>query len=110
MPAGSYAANDKALPSSGLELNILAATASAAQGADGQPHDFRGDVASVAKRALRAGRDARRQKAAYGVGGKTEPAAAKPEGWRAAIGLGIGGSCKERHRAWRGECDGATSR
>jgi predicted homoserine dehydrogenase-like protein len=57
----------------GLELNISVLSAALRNEPTGQPHDFRGDVAAVAKRDLRAG-EMLDGEGGYTVWGKLMPA------------------------------------
>ena len=67
----------------GLELNISVLSAALRGEPTGQPHGFRGDVAAVAKRDLRAG-EMLDGEGGYTVWGKLMPAAREPCGRRAA--------------------------
>src|SRR6201996_2774615 len=70
----------------GLELNISVLSAALRGEATGQPHGFRGDVASVAKRHLRAG-EMLDGEGGYTVWGKLMPAAASLKASALPIGL-----------------------
>jgi predicted homoserine dehydrogenase-like protein len=70
----------------GLELNISILSAALRGEPTGQPHDFRGDVASVAKRNLRAG-EMLDGEGGYTVWGKLMPAAASLAAGALPIGL-----------------------
>src|SRR5258705_11422701 len=70
----------------GLELNISILSAALRREPTGQPHDFRGDVASVAKRDLRAG-EMLDGEGGYTVWGKLMPAAASLKAGALPIGL-----------------------
>src|SRR5260221_9623696 len=74
--SGRYAAMYKPYHLIGLELNISILSAALRGEPTGQPHGFRGDVAAIAKRDLRAGEmfDA---KAGYTVCGKLMPASSR---------------------------------
>ena len=85
----------------GLELNISILSAALRGEPTGQPHDFRGDVASVAKRDLRAG-EMLDGEGGYTVWGKLMPAAASLQGRRAADRAGAPREAEERRRARRG--------
>ena len=70
----------------GLELNISVLSAALRNEPTGQPHGFRGDVASVAKRDLRAG-EMLDGEGGYTVWGKLMPAAASLAAGALPIGL-----------------------
>jgi predicted homoserine dehydrogenase-like protein len=70
----------------GLELNISVLSAALRGEPTGQPHGFRGDVASVAKRDLRAG-EMLDGEGGYTVWGKLMPAAASLSAGALPIGL-----------------------
>jgi predicted homoserine dehydrogenase-like protein len=72
--SGRYAAMYKPYHLIGLELNISILSAALRGEPTGQPHDFRGDVAAVAKRGLRAG-EMLDGEGGYTVWGKLMPAA-----------------------------------
>src|SRR6202051_843830 len=74
--SGRYAAMYKPYHLIGLELNISILSAALRNEPTGQPHDFRGDVASVAKRDLRAG-EMLDGEGGFTVWGKLMPAAAR---------------------------------
>ena len=99
--SGRYAAMYKPYHLIGLELNISILSAALRREPTGQPHGFRGDVAAVAKRDLRAG-EMLDGEGGYTVWGKLMPAAASLERWRAADRAGAPGEAEERHRPWRG--------
>jgi predicted homoserine dehydrogenase-like protein len=84
--SGRYAAMYKPYHLIGLELNISILSAALRREPTGQPHDFRGDVASVAKRDLRAG-DMLDGEGGYTVWGKLIPAAASLRAGALPIGL-----------------------
>ena len=86
MPAGRYAAMYKPYHLIGLELNISILSAALRGEPTGQPHGFRGDVASVAKRDLRAG-EMLDGEGGYTVWGKLMPAAASLAAGALPIGL-----------------------
>src|SRR5258708_34502003 len=70
----------------GLELNISVLSAALRREPTGQPHGFRGDVASVAKRHLRAG-EMLDGEGGYTVWGKLMPASAGLAAGALPIGL-----------------------
>jgi predicted homoserine dehydrogenase-like protein len=84
--SGRYAAMYKPYHLIGLELNISILSAALRGEPTGQPHDFRGDVASVAKRDLRAG-EMLDGEGGYTVWGKLMPAAASLKAGALPIGL-----------------------
>ena len=84
--SGRYAAMYKPYHLIGLELNISILSAALRGEPTGQPHDFRGDVASVAKRDLRAG-EMLDGEGGYTVWGKLMPAAASLAVGALPIGL-----------------------
>ena len=84
--SGRYAAMYKPYHLIGLELNISILSAALRNEPTGQPHDFRGDVASVAKRDLRAG-EMLDGEGGYTVWGKLMPAAASLAAGALPIGL-----------------------
>jgi predicted homoserine dehydrogenase-like protein len=84
--SGKYAAMYKPYHLIGLELNISILSAALRGEATGQPHGFRGDVAAVAKRGLRAG-EMLDGEGGYTVWGKLMPAAASLEAGALPIGL-----------------------
>ena len=98
---GRYAAMYKPYHLIGLELNISILSAALRNEPTGQPHDFRGDVAAVAKRDLRAG-EMLDGEGGYTVWGKLMPAANKPHGRRAADRACPSRQAEERRRPWRG--------
>src|SRR6478735_2630764 len=71
--SGRFAAMYKPYHLIGLELNISILSAALRKEPTGQPHDFRGDVAAVAKRDLRAG-EMLDGEGGYTVWGKLMPA------------------------------------
>jgi predicted homoserine dehydrogenase-like protein len=83
---GRYAAMYKPYHLIGLELNISVLSAALRGEPTGQPHDFRGDVASVAKRDLRSG-EMLDGEGGYTVWGKLMPAAASLKAGALPIGL-----------------------
>src|SRR6266446_1556609 len=83
---GRYAAMYKPYHLIGLELNISILSAALRNEPTGQPHGFRGDVASVAKRNLRAG-ETLDGEGGYTVWGKLMPAAASLKAGALPIGL-----------------------
>src|SRR5450432_2666446 len=84
--SGRYAAMYKPYHLIGLELNISVLSAALRREPTGQPHGFRGDVASVAKRDLRAG-EMLDGEGGYTVWGKLLPAAASLAAGALPIGL-----------------------
>src|SRR5437870_12670695 len=70
----------------GLELNISVLSAALRKEPTGQPHGFRGDVASVAKKNLRAG-EMLDGEGGYTVWGKLMPASASLAAGALPIGL-----------------------
>jgi predicted homoserine dehydrogenase-like protein len=84
--SGRYAAMYKPYHLIGLELNISILSAALRKEPTGQPLDFRGDVAAVAKRALRAG-EMLDGEGGYTVWGKLMPAAASLKAGALPIGL-----------------------
>jgi predicted homoserine dehydrogenase-like protein len=87
--SGRYAAMYKPYHLIGLELNISILSAALRHEPTGQPHGFRGDVASVAKRDLRAG-EMLDGEGGYTVWGKLMPAAASLKAGALPIGLAHG--------------------
>jgi predicted homoserine dehydrogenase-like protein len=85
-PSGRYAAMYKPYHLIGLELNISIFSAALRGEPTGQPLDFRGDVASVAKRDLRAG-EMLDGEGGYTVWGKLMPATASLAAGALPIGL-----------------------
>jgi len=84
--SGRYAAMYKPYHLIGLELNISILSAALRHEPTGQPHGFRGDVASVAKRDLRAG-EMLDGEGGYTVWGKLMPAALSLSAGALPIGL-----------------------
>src|ERR1700716_2648676 len=84
--SGRYAAMYKPYHLIGLELNISILSAALRNEPTGQPHDFRGDVAAVAKRNLRAG-EMLDGEGGYTVWGKLMPALASLAAGALPIGL-----------------------
>ncbi len=84
--SGRYAAMYKPYHLIGLELNISVLSAALRKEPTGQPHGFRGDVAAVAKRDLRAG-EMLDGEGGYTVWGKLMPAAASLKAGALPIGL-----------------------
>ena len=99
--SGRYAAMYKPYHLIGLELNISILSAALRGEPTGQPHGFRGDVAAVAKRDLRAG-EMLDGEGGYTVWGKLMPAADKPRRRRAADRACPSRQAEERRRPWRG--------
>jgi len=85
-PSGRYAAMYKPYHLIGLELNISILSAALRNEATGQPRDFRGDVASIAKRDLTAG-EMLDGEGGYTVWGKLMPASASLQAGALPIGL-----------------------
>jgi len=92
--SGRYAAMYKPYHLIGLELNISILSAALRGEPTGQPHGFRGDVASVAKRDLRAG-EMLDGEGGYTVWGKLMPAAASLAA--GALPIGLAHRVKLRH-------------
>ena len=92
----------------GLELNISILSAALRFEPTGQPHGFRGDVAAVAKRDLRAG-EMLDGEGGYTVWGKLMPAAASLTAGALPIGLAHRVKLKSKSPMVRW-CAGATSR
>jgi len=84
--SGRYAAMYKPYHLIGLELNISILSAALRSEPTGQPHGFRGDVASVAKRGLRAG-EMLDGEGGYTVWGKLMPSQASLSAGALPIGL-----------------------
>src|ERR1700733_11265129 len=84
--SGRFAAMYKPYHLIGMELNISILSAALRGEPTGQPHGFRGDVASVAKRNLRAG-ETLDGEGGYTVWGKLVPAAASLDAGALPIGL-----------------------
>jgi predicted homoserine dehydrogenase-like protein len=84
--SGRYAAMYKPYHLIGLELNISVLSAALRNEPTGQPHGFRGDVAAVAKRNLRAG-EMLDGEGGYTVWGKLMPASASLAAGALPIGL-----------------------
>jgi predicted homoserine dehydrogenase-like protein len=84
--SGRYAAMYKPYHLIGLELNISILSAALRGEPTGQPHDFRGDVAAIAKRDLRAG-EMLDGEGGYTVWGKLMPAAKSLSAGALPIGL-----------------------
>src|SRR3954451_8608162 len=84
--SGRYAAMYKPYHLIGLELNISVLSAALRGEPTGQPHGFRGDVAAIAKRDLRAG-EMLDGEGGYTVWGKLMPAAASLAAGALPIGL-----------------------
>jgi predicted homoserine dehydrogenase-like protein len=84
--SGRYAAMYKPYHLIGLELNISILSAALRGEPTGQPYGFRGDVAAVAKRNLRAG-EMLDGEGGYTVWGKLMPAAASLKAGALPIGL-----------------------
>jgi len=84
--SGRYAAMYKPYHLIGLELNISILSSALRHEPTGQPHDFRGDVAAVAKRDLRSG-EMLDGEGGYTVWGKLMPAAASLKAGALPIGL-----------------------
>ena len=84
--SGRYAAMYKPYHLIGLELNISILSAALRKEPTGQPQGFRGDVAAVAKRNLRAG-EMLDGEGGYTVWGRLMPAAASLKAGALPIGL-----------------------
>ena len=84
----------------GLELNISILSAALRGEPTGQPHGFRGDVAAVAKRNLRAG-EMLDGEGGYTVWGKLVPAAASLKA--GALPIGLAHRVKLKHDVAHGE-------
>src|ERR1700757_1534867 len=84
--SGRFAAMYKPYHLIGLELNISVLSAALRKEPTGQPQSFRGDVAAVAKRPLRAG-EMLDGEGGYTVWGRLMPAAASLEAGALPIGL-----------------------
>src|SRR5216110_2626604 len=84
--SGRYAAMYKPYHLIGLELNISILSAALRNEPTGQPHGFRGDVAAIAKRDLRAG-EMLDGEGGYTVWGKLMPAAKSLAAGALPIGL-----------------------
>ena len=84
--SGRYAAMYKPYHLIGLELNISILSAALRNEPTGQPHGFRGDVAAIAKRDLRAG-EMLDGEGGYTVWGKLMPGAASLAAGALPIGL-----------------------
>jgi predicted homoserine dehydrogenase-like protein len=84
--SGRYAAMYKPYHLIGLELNISVLSAALRKEPTGQPHGFRGDVAAVAKRDLRAG-ETLDGEGGYTVWGKLMPASLSLAASALPIGL-----------------------
>ena len=91
--SGRYAAMYKPYHLIGLELNISILSAALRGEPTGQPRSFRGDVAAVAKRNLRAG-ETLDGEGGYTVWGKLLPAAASLKAGALPIGLAHGVTLK----------------
>jgi predicted homoserine dehydrogenase-like protein len=87
--SGRYAAMYKPYHLIGLELNISVLSAALRREPTGQPQGFRGDVAAIAKRALRAG-EMLDGEGGYTVWGKLMPATASLAAGALPIGLAHG--------------------
>ncbi|NPU10896.1 Gfo/Idh/MocA family oxidoreductase [Bradyrhizobium sp. 83002] len=84
--SGRYAAMYKPYHLIGLELNVSVLSAALRKEPTGQPHGFRGDVVSVAKRDLRAG-EMLDGEGGYTVWGKVLPASTSLQHGALPIGL-----------------------
>ena len=87
--SGRYAAMYKPYHLIGLELNVSVLSAALRGEATGQPREFRGDVAAVAKRGLRAG-EMLDGEGGYTVWGRLMPAQASLAAGALPIGLAHG--------------------
>src|SRR6516225_1864165 len=98
--SGRYAAMYKPYHLIGLELNISILSAALRKEPTGQPYGFRGDVAAVAKRDLRAG-EMLDGEGGYTVWGKLMPAAASLKA--GALPIGLAHRVRLRHDVAHGE-------
>src|ERR1700731_62001 len=98
--SGRYAAMYKPYHLIGLELNISILSAALRNEPTGQPNGFRGDVASIAKRSLRAG-EMLDGEGGYTVWGKLLPAPASLEA--GALPIGLAHKVRLRHAVAHGE-------
>src|SRR4051812_33238049 len=98
--SGRFAAMYKPYHLIGLELNISVLSAALRGEPTGQPYGFRGDVASVAKRNLRAG-EMLDGEGGYTVWGKLVPAAASLRA--GALPIGLAHRVKLKHDVVHGE-------
>jgi predicted homoserine dehydrogenase-like protein len=98
--SGRFAAMYKPYHLIGLELNISILSAALRGEPTGQPYGFRGDVASVAKRNLRAG-EMLDGEGGYTVWGKLVPAAASLKA--GALPIGLAHRLKLKHDVAHGE-------
>jgi predicted homoserine dehydrogenase-like protein len=98
--SGRYAAMYKPYHLIGLELNISVLSAALRAESTGQPHGFRGDVAAVAKRSLRAG-EMLDGEGGYTVWGRLMPAAASLKA--GALPIGLAHRLKLKHDVAHGE-------
>src|SRR3954462_14887266 len=98
--SGRYAARYKPYHLTGLELNISVLSAALRGEPTGQPHGFRGDVAAVAKRNLRAG-EMLDGEGGYRVGGKLVPGAGSLKA--GALPIGLAHRLKLKHDVAHGE-------
>jgi predicted homoserine dehydrogenase-like protein len=98
--SGRYAAMYKPYHLIGLELNISVLSAALRGEPTGQPYGFRGDVAAVAKRDLRAG-EILDGEGGYTVWGKLVPAAASLKA--CALPIGLAHRLKLKHDVAHGE-------
>jgi predicted homoserine dehydrogenase-like protein len=98
--SGRYAAMYKPYHLIGLELNISVLSAALRGEPTGQPRGFRGDVAAVAKRGLRAG-EMLDGEGGYTVWGRLMPAAASLKA--GALPIGLAHRLKLKHDVAHGE-------
>ena len=98
--SGRFAAIYKPYHLIGLELNISILSAALRGEPTGQPYGFRGDVAAVAKRNLRAG-EMLDGEGGYTVWGKLVPAAASLKA--GALPIGLAHRLKLKHDVAHGE-------
>jgi predicted homoserine dehydrogenase-like protein len=98
--SGRFAAMYKPYHLIGLELNISVLSAALRGEPTGQPYGFRGDVAAVAKRNLRAG-EMLDGEGGYTVWGKLVPAAASLKA--GALPIGLAHRLKLKHDVAHGE-------
>ncbi len=98
--SGRFAAMYKPYHLIGLELNISILSAALRGEPTGQPYGFRGDVAAVAKRNLRAG-EMLDGEGGYTVWGKLVPAAASLKAGAPADRSRTSPEAEARRRPWR---------
>ncbi|MGY4450088.1 putative homoserine dehydrogenase-like protein [Bradyrhizobium sp. i1.3.1] len=98
--SGRFAAMYKPYHLIGLELNISILSAALRGEPTGQPYGFRGDVAAVAKRNLRAGEMLGRRRRLHRVG-QAGAGGREPEGRRPADRSRTSPEAEARRRPWR---------